>query len=77
MDMTLNNLQRLMYHETQAINQPNKSQLLCFPHIGRACCAIITIIGNGHGNPSSNPGQGWLHFAWKRYEFNYSPSGYG
>ena len=23
---------------------------------------MVIIVGNGHGNTSSNPGQDWLHF---------------
>ena len=23
---------------------------------------MVTIVGNGHGDPSSNPGQGCLHY---------------
>ena len=27
-----------------------------------ACGVIVIIIGNGHSDTSSNPGQEWLHF---------------
>ena len=27
-----------------------------------ACSVMVIIKGNGHGDPSSNPGQGGLHF---------------
>ena len=23
---------------------------------------MVIVVGNGHGDTSSNPGQGWLHF---------------
>ena len=43
---------------------------------------IVIVLGNGHGDTSSNPGQDWLYFTlysypWERYESNYSPSSYG
>ena len=39
------------------------------------------VVGNGHGDTSSNPGRDWLHFTlhqypWERYESSYSPSSY-
>ena len=27
-----------------------------------ACGVMVIIVGNGHGDTSSNPGQDWLHF---------------
>ena len=34
------------------------------PHnyVGGARGVMVSIVGNGHGNMSSNPGQDWLHF---------------
>ena len=29
---------------------------------GGACGVMVIVIGNGHGDMSSNPGQDWLHF---------------
>ena len=29
---------------------------------GGACGVIVILVGNGHGDTSSNPGQDWLHF---------------
>ena len=29
---------------------------------GGAHDVMVIIIGNGHGDTSSNPGRGWLHF---------------
>ena len=29
---------------------------------GVACGVMVIVIGNGHGNTSSNPGRDWLHF---------------
>ena len=29
---------------------------------GGAHGVMVIIVGNGHGDTSSNPGQGWLHF---------------
>ena len=29
---------------------------------GDACGVMVIIVGNGHGDTSSNPGQDWLHF---------------
>ena len=29
---------------------------------GGACGAMVIVVGNGHGNTSSNPGRDWLHF---------------
>ena len=27
-----------------------------------ACGVMVIVAGNGHGDSSSNPGRGWLHF---------------
>ena len=27
-----------------------------------ACSVMVIVVGNGHGDTSSNPGQDWLHF---------------
>ena len=32
---------------------------LCY---GGACSVIVIVVGNGHGDPSSNLGPGCLHF---------------
>ena len=50
--------------------------------LGGACVVIVIILGNGHGNTSSNTGWSWLDFTqhsypWKMYESNHSPSSYG
>ena len=29
---------------------------------GGACGIIVIVVGNGHGDTSSNPGRDWLHF---------------
>ena len=34
---------------------------------------MVIVVGNGHGDMSSNPGRD----PWDRYESNYSPSSYG
>ena len=31
-------------------------------HVGGALGVMVIIVGNGHGNTSSNPGRVWLHF---------------
>ena len=40
---------------------------------------MVIVIGNGHGDKSSNPTLGGLHitYSWARHESNYSPSRYG
>ena len=30
--------------------------------MGGACGVIVIVVGNEHGDTSSNPGQDWLHF---------------
>ena len=30
--------------------------------LGGARCVIVIVVGNGHGDTSSNPGRNWLHF---------------
>ena len=30
--------------------------------LGGACGVMVIVIGNGHGDTSSNPGRDWLHF---------------
>ena len=40
-----------------------KKKRLCKLYTSRcACGVIVTIVGNGHGEKSSNPGQGCLYF---------------
>ena len=35
----------------------------CMHKITRGACGVIVIVvGNGHGDTSSNPGRDWLHF---------------
>ena len=31
-------------------------------HSGGACGVMVIVVGNGHGDTSSNPGRDWLHF---------------
>ena len=38
-----------------------KSKKLSSPS-GGACGVMVIVIGNGHGDTSSNPGREWLHF---------------
>ena len=42
---------------------------------GGARGVMAIVVGNDHGDTSSNPGWDWL--SWERYESNYSPSSYG
>ena len=59
--------------------------LSTFPHHifhWGGCGVMAIVVGNGHGNTSSNPGCGWLHFAlhsypWEKDESNYSPPAMG
>ena len=30
--------------------------------LGGAHSVMVIVVGNGHGDTSSNPGQDWLHF---------------
>ena len=30
--------------------------------LGGACSVMVIVVGNGHGDTSSNPGPDWLHF---------------
>ena len=32
------------------------------PATGGACGVVVIVVGNGHGDTSSNPGRDWLHF---------------
>ena len=32
-------------------------------YISKLGCVMVIVIGNGHGDISSNPGREWLHFA--------------
>ena len=40
--------------------------LRCESLIGRSCGGargvMVIVVGNGHGDTSSNPGRDWLHF---------------
>ena len=29
---------------------------------GGACGVMVIVVGNGHGDMSSNPGRDWMHF---------------
>ena len=31
-------------------------------YFGGACGVMVIVVGNGHGDTSSNPGRNWLHF---------------
>ena len=46
----------------------NKWPILnCYCYIeilGGACDVMVIVVGNGHGDTSSNPGRDWLHFTW-------------
>ena len=33
-----------------------------FASLAGACGVMVIIVGNEHGDTSSNPGQDWLHF---------------
>ena len=59
MDLALNNLQRLICHKIQPTNQSSRHKL----HLpGGARSVIVIIVGNEHGDTSSNPGRNSLHF---------------
>ena len=32
-----------------------------YPYFGGACGVMVIVVGNGHGDASSNPGRDWLH----------------
>ena len=61
------------------------SMAINFTPNGSARGVVVIVLGNEHGDTSSNPGRDWLHFTyeryesnyWERYESNYSPSSYG
>ena len=38
--------------------------LYAYKYLHIPCGVIAMIIGNGHCDPSSNPGCGCLHFTW-------------
>ena len=48
---------------------------------GNARGVMVTVVGIGRSEPSSNPGRGsfdfpWHYYPWEKYESNYSPSSY-
>ena len=51
-DLVLNNKQLLICHKS------NQTKTMRYINIG----GVKAIIGNGYGDLSSNPGQGYLHF---------------
>ena len=81
--LALNNLQELICLKTQPTNflwnlptscyQPFDLGwlivwVLCIsPFLGGARGVMVIIIGNGHGDTSSNPGRDWLHFTKDSY----------
>ena len=36
----------------------------CVTLVGGARGIMVIVVGNGHGDMSSNPGRGWLHFTY-------------
>ena len=68
--MALNNLQGLICHTTQSTTQPVKGYFMPWGYriavieysFGGARGVMVIVTGYGHGNPSSIPGQDWLHF---------------
>ncbi len=51
MDLLFYNLQRLMCCKTQTIKRPSST------HSGGARGVVVIVVGNGHGDTSSNPGR--------------------
>ena len=45
-------------------NEKNKTSKMCenMKRVGVARGVMVTVVGNGHGDTSSNPGRDWLHF---------------
>ena len=39
-----------------------KYMLLLVTYMGGACGVMVIVVGNGHGDTSSNPGRDWFHF---------------
>ena len=39
-----------------------KNEKRIIKHLESACGVMVIVIGNGHGDTSSNPGRDWLHF---------------
>ena len=39
-----------------------KMQIYIYIYLGSAHGVMVIIVGNGHGDTSSNPGRDWLHF---------------
>ena len=36
--------------------------MICIEKKRGACGVMVIVVGNGHGDTSSNPGRDWLHF---------------
>ena len=43
-------------------------QALAIRSTGGARGVMVIVVGNGHGDTSSNPGRDWLHFSPSSYE---------
>ena len=48
-----------MREDTDKLNDPTKKEK---QKIGGAHGVMDIVVGNGHGDTSSNPGRDWLHF---------------
>ena len=53
-----------IYRETKQILHfdLNSEGRLTERNIGGARGVVVIVLGNGHGDTSSNPGRDWLHF---------------
>ena len=60
MDLALNNVQWLICHQTKQTQikvSEFKLQSGYYVHLGGARGAIVIVVGNEHGDTSSNPGR--------------------
>ena len=63
----LDNTRLISYVGTQGyvnIHEKNKTNSKVNLEYGGARGVMVIVVGNGHGDTSSNPGWNWLHFTW-------------
>ena len=48
-------------HTRTNVYSASQFRIRCLYHLGGARGVMVLVVGNGHGNTSSNPGRDWLH----------------
>ena len=49
---------------TSSLGELMEDQMLQYYQMVGARGVVVIVVGNGHGDTSSNPGRDWLHFTF-------------